>query len=267
MFKKSCLWALVVLVTSPTVLAVELTATERTWLEAAVPVLQYARDQRLPLDIIVQPQATPGQTPMGMAFVDGRCKLVLSMRGNAEAQATLDRMPAGLQGLLVEAIAAHELGHCWRHVSRSWGTLPDSLQDTSAYSRVSAEHAELLRDMWRTRREEGFADLVGLAWTLKHHPKRYNEVHAWHVRLRAEPAVDTGPHDTRVWVRLAADKGRFTAGGSIFDQVQALWLAGLVGGTAERTAQAPAPVQTSSGAAAVSSARAGFVPEVQGRQY
>jgi hypothetical protein len=63
---------------------VDLTAIERTWLEAAAPVLSYARAQRLPLDIIVQPQPTPGETPLGMAFVDGRCKLVLSMRGNPE---------------------------------------------------------------------------------------------------------------------------------------------------------------------------------------
>ena len=52
---------------------------------------------------------------------------------------------------------------------------------TEALARTSAAQ-------WLTRREEGFADLVGLAWTLKHHPQRYDEVHAWHVRLRAEPS-------------------------------------------------------------------------------
>ena len=81
--------------------SVELTMTERTWLEAALPVLRYAREQRMPLDIIVQPQPSPGKTPIGMAFIDGRCKLVLSMRGNARAQATLDRIPPGLTGPVV----------------------------------------------------------------------------------------------------------------------------------------------------------------------
>ena len=52
--------------------------------------------------------------------------------------------------------------------------------------RLSADHAQLLREMWRTRREEGFADLVGLAWTLQHHPDHYQAVHAWHVMLRAQ---------------------------------------------------------------------------------
>ncbi len=218
------LWLLAI----PAAHAVDLMATERAWLEAAAPVLRFARAEGMPLDIIVQPQPTPGETPLGMAFVAGRCKLVLSMRGNPEAQATLDRIEPALRAAVVEAIAAHELGHCWRHVTRSWGTLPAGLHDVTAFNRLSVEHADLLKDMWRTRREEGFADLVGLAWTLKHHPSRYEAVHAWTVRLRAVQDVDTGPHDTRVWVRLAGDRSRFLPGLSIFEQVQALWVAGML---------------------------------------
>lgn len=215
--------------------ALELEPVERLWLEAALPVLQFAREQGLPLDIIVQPQPTPGETPLGMAYLAGRCKLVLSMRGNPEAQATLDRVEPGLRGAVVEAIAAHELGHCWRHTRQRWGSLPAGLQDVTAFARLSFEHAELLREMWRTRREEGFADLVGLAWTLARNPGHYDAVHAWNVRLRAEQSVDTGPHDTRVWVQLAADKARFKPGPSIFEQVQALWVAGLLAGSAAPT--------------------------------
>ena len=216
------------LLANPAAHAVELNATEGAWLEAAAPVLRFARAEGLPLDIIVQPQPTPGVTPLGMAFVAGRCKLVLSMRGNPEAQATLDRVEPALRAAVVQAIAAHELGHCWRHVTRSWGSLPAGLHDITAFSKLSAEHAELLRDMWRTRREEGFADLVGLAWTLKHHPGRYEAVHAWTLRLRAVQEVDTGPHDTRVWVRLAGDRSRFQPGVRIFEQVHALWVAGML---------------------------------------
>lgn len=208
----------------------DLTQTERTWLDAALPVLAFAQEQALPLDIIVQPQPAPGETPLGMAFVAGRCKLVFSMRGNPEAQATLDRIEPGLLGPVVEAIAAHELAHCWRHLQNHWGTLPAKLQVSSRLEQVPADVAELLREMWRTRREEGFADLVGLAWTQQHHPKLYAQVHAWNVRLRAEQTLDTGPHDTRVWVRLAADPRQFTPGASVFERVQPLWVAGLLAG-------------------------------------
>jgi hypothetical protein len=72
---------------------------------------------------------------------------------------------------------------------------------------------------------------VGLAWTLRHHPERYAEVHAWNVRLRAEQELESGPHDTRLWVRLAADRSMFKPAVSIFDQVEPLWLAGLLAGT------------------------------------
>lgn len=208
----------------------ELSATELIWLRAATPVLKWARAQRLPLQVVVQPQDTPGQTPMGLAFIEDRCVLVLSMRGNPAAQATLDRMPADLVGPIVEAVTAHELGHCWRHLQQSWGTLPSGLSELSGFTQVTPEQETLLRDMWRTRREEGFADLVGLAWTLEHHPAHYAAVHDWHTRERAHQAVDTGPHDTRVWVRLARDATAFTAGATIFDRVQTLWQAGLVEG-------------------------------------
>ena len=210
--------------------APELSATELTWLRAAAPVLAFARAEQMPLHVVVQPQDTPGQTPMGMAFIEGRCVLVLSMRGNPEAQHTLDRMPPGLQGPVVEAITAHELGHCWRHLRQTWGTLPSGLMELSGFSQVTAEQEVLLKDMWRTRREEGFADLVGLAWTLQHHPQHYAAVHAWHVRERAEQTVDTGPHDTRVWIRLAQDTDAFGRTGSVFERVAALWQAGLIAG-------------------------------------
>jgi hypothetical protein len=207
--------------------SVELTPTEETWLTAALPVLAYAHDRQMPLDIVVRPQAAPGDTPIGMAFIDGRCKLVLAMRGNPEAQAMLDRIEPGLIGPVVEAIAAHELGHCWRHLQNTWGTLPAGYPEASSLQRVTAEQAELLQDMWRTRREEAYADLVGLAWTLQHHPARYAAVHAWHVGLRAQQAIFTGPHDTRKWVSLAQNEAAFRPAASVFEQVEGLWETGL----------------------------------------
>ena len=213
---------------SPSPGAVTLTAVERRWLEAAVPVLGYARQQQLPLDIVVQPQPTPGETPVGMAYVDGRCKLVLSMRGNPGAQALLDSMPPGLVGPIVEAIVAHELGHCWRHVQQHWGRLPAGLRDVPPGDGLTPRQAAVLAEIGRARREEAYADLVGLAWTLQHHPSRYAEVHAWHLQQRTGPVHDTGPHDTRVWVQLAGDPTKFARADSIFAQVDALWTAGLL---------------------------------------
>jgi hypothetical protein len=217
-----------VFIVSPALAMPDLTATERTWLEAALPVLSFARELRLPLDIIVRPEPTPGETPMGLAFIDGRCKLVLSMRGNAEAQATLDRMPQDLVSPIVESLAAHELGHCWRHLQKDWGSLPSGVHAVPLGGSLTDEQALLLSEMWRSRREEAFADLVGLAWTLQHHRDSFGAVHAWYARLRSVQVVDTGPHDTRLWVQMASDPARFTPTASVFDQAMPLWIAGLL---------------------------------------
>lgn len=205
----------------------DLTPAERAWLQAALPVLRFARQQALPLDVIVQPQPTPGESPVGLAYLQGRCKLVLSMRGNPEADRLLARVPAPLVGPVVEAMAAHELAHCWRHVSGAWGRLPPHLHDVSRLHQLAPAQADLLRDMWRTRREEGLADLVGLAWTLEHHPGSYAAVRDWHLAMREHQPVDTGPHDTRVWLQLAADPTRFGVADTVFTRVLPLWQAGL----------------------------------------
>jgi len=204
-----------------------LTETETRWLSAATPVLAYAEQARLPLDVVVQPQNAPGKAPLAMAFVDGRCKLVLSMRGNPQAEAALASVAAPLQPTVIEAMAAHELGHCWRHLQGAWHALPAGFSEEQSGPEPDAQQARLLREMRETRREEGFADLVGLAWTLRRHPAQYEQIHAWLEKTRSdEPAY--GFHDTRAWVRLARQPSALPAADDPFAQVRALWEQGLL---------------------------------------
>ena len=205
-----------------------LTTTELTWLAAAAPALAFSRAQQLPLSVMVQTQTTAGQSPMGLAVIGDHCVLALAVRGKPEAQARLDRIAPGWRNPAIEAIAAHELGHCWRHLQHTGGTLLSGLIDSNGFSQASDGAADLLKNMWRTRPDNGVADRVGLAWTLQRQPSRYGEVHAWQAGLRADQAVDTGPHDTRVWVRLAEDKAAFKPAGSLFEQAESLWQAGLL---------------------------------------
>jgi hypothetical protein len=210
--------------------AAELTETETRWLNAGWPVVSYAQQQKLPLDIVVQPRATPGDAPVAMGFVGKRCKLVLAMRGNPEAESTLADIDAGLLGPVVEAIFAHELAHCWRYVRGVWHTLPAGFVDTSdSQGRVDDQaFVRLHRDMRETRREEGFADLVGLAWTLERHPAQYEQVHAWFTRVRDDQPVPGAYHDTRAWLRLARDRSAFAADDNPFERVWTMWRAGLL---------------------------------------
>ena len=203
----------------------ELTPTETRWLRLGSPVLGYALGQKLPLDVVVQPTAQPGEPPLTLGFVDGRCKLVLSMRGNPAAEATLEAIEPELLGAVVEAMTAHELGHCWRYVHGAWRSLPAGFAEPRQAG--DARTAQMRREMRETRREEGYADLVGLAWTARQHPGLYARVHGWLAQLRGREPVAGGHHDTRAWVLLARRPDAFDGTATPFEQAQAVWRRGL----------------------------------------
>ncbi len=207
------------------VCAADLSATETRWLQGMWPVISYARASGLALDIVVQPQPSAGTAPLAMAFVDGRCKLVLSMRGNPEAQATLDRIEPDLLDPTLELMAAHELGHCRRYLDGNWYALPAGFV-AGVPEAVGPELQDAWRDMQATRREEGYGDLVGLAWTQQHHPLLYARLFAWLMAERSRELVPRSHHDTLAWVRRAA--GGVAAGeASMFSAATSMWRAGL----------------------------------------
>jgi hypothetical protein len=206
-------------------LAADLTPTESRWLRGIWPVVAYAR-LAMPLDVVVQPQDTPGAAPLALAFIDGRCKLVLSMRGNPEAESTLDRIEPELLDASLELMAAHELGHCRRYLDGSWHGLPAGFA-SSVPEGLGPELGAAYADMSASRREEGYGDLVGLAWTEWRHPERYARLHAWLLAERSNDVIHGSPHDTLAWVRLARD-GVGPPGASIFERPRSMWEAGLL---------------------------------------
>jgi hypothetical protein len=204
----------------------KVTPLEMKWLRAGWPVLTYAEEQHLPIDIVVQPQAAEGDVPLSMHVDNGRCQLVLSMRGNPAAEAVLEGVPADLQALAIEAMTAHEVAHCWRYMNGTWHVLPAGFTE-SGKELDNGKLAALQRAMRDTRREEGFADLVGLAWTMRAHPEHYAAVHAWFERVRTEQPAAGGHHDTRTWLQLAKQPKEFSTAGTPFEQAQLLWIKGL----------------------------------------
>jgi hypothetical protein len=213
---------------TPTVAKADtLSQTEQRWLQGAWPVIVYARQSGLPLEVVVQPQPAPGLAPLALAFVDGRCKLVLSMRANPQAQATLDKLPVELIDATLELMTAHELGHCRRYLDGAWYGLPAGFV-ANLPSGLDAPTRAAYAEMQATRREEAYGDLVGLAWTRQRHPALYTRLHAW---LLAERSVDLIPgshHDTLAWLRLAGNGDRLT-GVSLFAGPAVLWRDGLAG--------------------------------------
>lgn len=210
--------------------AADLTDTERRWLAGATPPVTWALQQGLPIDIVVLPQARPGAAPIALGYEDGRCKLVFAMRGNPAADSTLAAIPPPLLQATLEAMTAHEIGHCQRHRSGAFDSLPSGLADKPdaiEARQPTAELQALAREMRITRREEAFADLVGLAWTHARHAEQYAQVLAWFDDARSDE-TPRGFHDTRHWLALAHAGDAFSDDAGPFDQAAALWQRGLL---------------------------------------
>lgn len=198
--------------------AAELTEMEVRWLKAGSAVLVHARQElKLPLDITVQPQARPTDVPLALGYDNGRCKLVLSMRGNPNAEDILNNVSPEQRPLMIEAMVAHEIGHCWRYVQGEWHVVPSGFEENQ-------QQPAALRD---TRREEGFADLVALAWMQQRHPDQYATVAHWMQQVRA-PSPAEGSHSTLVWLQQAPTGAAFDSQLPLFEQADRLWRQGLL---------------------------------------
>lgn len=207
--------------------ATGLTALETRWLQGIAPVVGHARQVLgLPLDVVVQPQDTPGLAPLSLGFVDGRCKLVLSMRGNPEGQRQIDAIAPELLGPALELMAAHELGHCQRYLDGAWHGMPAGFVAAKAPDSLSSDLQRAWLDMRSTRREEAYGDLVGLAWTQARHPALYARLHAWLVAERTADRVPGSHHDTLDWLALARDPAAL-GGSAMFDAARQVWERGL----------------------------------------
>jgi len=229
--------SLVVAIASNAVAGDGLTARERSWVAAGMPVVHAGRARGLPIDIVVQPTEQPDASPIALGIVDDRCKIVISMRGNAAADALFASIPEERFAAVVEAVFAHEIAHCRRWTQGMWHALPAGFADAPDEGDDARGHeaqalAAMRREMRETRREEAYADLVGLAWTRRAHPADYAAVRAWLARFR-DDALPGDHHDTSPWLRLAEDPAAFGSEPDPFLAAQPLWLRGLSAGDPE----------------------------------
>ena len=175
------------------------------WLQGIWPVLAYAQGiAGLPLDIVVQPQPTPGAAPLALAFVDGRCKLVLSMRGNPEAQATLDRIEPALLDRDARADGRARTGPLPALPAMArWYGLPAGLRRQR--SRDDRPRAASRPTSTCRRRAAKRATATSSAWPGRSasHPQHYAALHAWLLAERSRERIPRSHHDTLAWVRLA----------------------------------------------------------------
>jgi len=211
--------------------APDITDTERTWLDGAAPPLAWAVKSGMPIDIALVPreEVVPGDAPLSMGWRDGRCKLFLATRGNPVAAAQLAQIPAAIRQEVLEAMAAHEIGHCRHYLAGTFAQLPRGFIDKPDVIETRQPTDELkaeARGMRAQRREEAYADLVGLAWTHAANPEQFGQVQTWLEAFRADSEPHTS-HDTRHWLALAHGADAFAGKPTPFTQADALWQRGL----------------------------------------
>jgi hypothetical protein len=202
-----------------------LTVQETYWLQSALPVLTYAKEMGLPISITVQPQAAPEATPVALGMANGVCKLIFSMRGNEIVGTLLEGVPTGEQGFMIEAIIAHEIGHCWRHIRSKWNSVPDGYKEPAEKKGI---RADLLVDIKAARvqqREEGYADLVALFWIKKNHPSAFAEVYEWLLNKREKTAAQSIYNTNNTTEFLKSVRGMMTidTNETPFDRAQVVW--------------------------------------------
>jgi hypothetical protein len=223
--------------------AASLTDMETRWLTAGSAMLKYAKTElKLPIDIIVQPTGKPTDVPLALGFQDGRCKLVLTMRNRTNVEDVLASVPAEQRALMIEAMFAHEVGHCWRYVQGQWHEMPAGFEQHDHANHAAPNQAQAqapAQELEQTRREEGFADLAALAWIQQRHPEQYGAVAAWMRQVRqpssASPVV--GSHTTMEWLQLAPTGDAFAAELPLFEQASSLWQKGLLNQDARQDAR------------------------------
>lgn len=138
-------------------------------MDAASPVIAYANAMQLPLDVIVQPESEPQDVSIALGHEAGRC--------NLGAEAILAGVNPSQHNILIEIMAAHELGHCWHYVQGKWNSLPAGFSEFHDYPGSTRTAEEQRRAKEEARREEGFADLVGLVWAEHHHAENYQQIY------------------------------------------------------------------------------------------
>jgi hypothetical protein len=159
------------------------------------------------------------------------------MRDNPQVDKALATVPADLVSPVIELMAAHELGHCRRSLAGAWQKMPTGFLAAEAHAETLAENKALLNEppfplpiedaeQRAERREEGYGDLVGLAWTARQHPALYERVYTWLVASRSDDSTPGSSHDTLHWLKLAARRDSF-APTSLFEAASVLWVLGL----------------------------------------
>ncbi len=191
-------------------------AAAQDWEQVAAGMLQRPEFEALPLQIQPPRGQSRGGSPIEMQFQSGQCLLKLRTRGNPVAEWLLAQAQPEDRTLWMQAVLVHEIAHCWRWQQ---GQDPGLEQLATLMASPSARtDATVARQLGQ---EESFADVVALAWVAGAAPQRFEAILQAFLRLRSDPRLSTGPHDTRAALQRVQREG-ISTGRSVFVVASAL---------------------------------------------
>jgi hypothetical protein len=196
------------------------TLAEPDWEQVATEMLQRPEFEALPLQIQPPRSHSLGGSPIEMQFQSGQCLLKLRTRGNPVAGWLLALAQPEDRTLWMQAVLVHEIAHCWRWQQ---GHDPGLQQLATLMASPSARtDAAVARQVQRQLgQEESFADVVALAWVAGAAPQRFEAILQAFLRLRGDPRLSAGPHDTRAAL-LRVQREGIPTGRSVFGVASAL---------------------------------------------
>jgi hypothetical protein len=164
------------------------------WEAVARGLLARPEFEALPLQVRPPPAHASGGSPIEMQLQAGECLLHLRTRGHPLAKLLLGM--AGQQERLwwMRVVLVHEIAHCWRWQEHG----PDLLQMVALTSQAEADPRAVRQAARQHQREEAFADVAALAWVQRVAPTQFGAMLDAFQRLRSDPRLSSGPHDTRL---------------------------------------------------------------------
>ncbi|KAI1698399.1 hypothetical protein Ddc_19123 [Ditylenchus destructor] len=173
----------------PTAMAAGLTPLEQRWIAGMTPVLKQAKADAVPLDVVVAAagRARRGAAGAGLSrrSLQAGAEPARQSRGRGHADPAAHRSGGRGTGADGRSRTRTLPPLSGRRVVRAAGGFaaaraPEGLSEDSQRAYLS---------MKSTRREEGYGDLVALAWTARRHPERYARCTAAERRAPARPAA------------------------------------------------------------------------------
>lgn len=178
--------------------------TVAQWVDIFQEVRQHALFENLKISYAKTSAEKVGYSPVGVMPREGLDCVIVISEGNNPKMELIMKLTSTLENArpLLLAIAAHELGHCFRIRSKQLSV--DLWERVAATLEGSAERQQMEK---LVSIEEAYADAYAFTYILHARPQTYTEVFSAMHYLRHEPSFATAFYQVEPLYALLGSKG------------------------------------------------------------